>query len=156
MAYATHCFLLLYLFLFYLFKFAAQSLTLKRTTTTDQTPQQKNIVYGSIMAGGNVIIGDTTYINNYFAAQEVKISHRLTNNIPTNADHILGRDAVSGDNYDEKNIIKGSTIKAGGDFRLGDDVVSGNQNVQIVHNYFGNNLKTGEKIPPQYICSKTP
>ena len=54
---------------------------------------QKNIVYGSITAGGNVIVGDTTYINNYFAAQEVKIPHRLTNNIPTNADHILGRDA---------------------------------------------------------------
>jgi hypothetical protein len=29
---------------------------------------------------------------------------------------------TSGDDYDEKNIIKGSTIKAGGDFRLGDDV----------------------------------
>jgi tetratricopeptide (TPR) repeat protein len=54
-------------------------------------PNQKNIVQGNITAGGNVIIGDTTYINNYFAAQEVKIPHRLTNNIPTNADHILGR-----------------------------------------------------------------
>ena len=55
------CFLLLYLFLFYLFKFAAQSLTLKRTTTMDQTPQQKNIVYGTITAGGNVHIGDIIY-----------------------------------------------------------------------------------------------
>jgi NB-ARC domain len=57
----------------------------------NQTPNQKNIVNAPITAGGNVIIGDTTYINNYFAAQEVKIPHRLTNNIPTNADHILGR-----------------------------------------------------------------
>jgi hypothetical protein len=53
--------------------------------------QHKNIVNGIIIASGNVIIGDTTYINNYFAAQEVKIPHRLTNNIPTNAEHILGR-----------------------------------------------------------------
>lgn len=53
---------------------------------------QKNIVHGSITAGGNVHVGDylVTY-HNYFAAQEVKIPHRLTNNIPTNADHILGR-----------------------------------------------------------------
>ena len=39
--------------------------------------------------------------------------------------HIGDKGSFSGDNYDEKNIIKGSTIKAGGDFRLGDDVVSG-------------------------------
>jgi hypothetical protein len=55
------------------------------------TPNQKNINYGTIHAD-NVRIGDDyiTY-HNYFAAQEVKIPHRLTNNIPTNADHILGR-----------------------------------------------------------------
>ena len=68
--------------------------------------------------------------------------------------HIGDKGSFSGDAYDEKNIIKGSTIKAGGDFRLGDDVVSGNQNVHIVHNYFGNNPKTGEKIPPQYQSPK--
>lgn len=53
---------------------------------------QKNIVHGNITAGGDVRIGDDyiTY-HNYFAAQEVKIPHRLTNNIPTNADYILGR-----------------------------------------------------------------
>ena len=61
-----------------------------------QTPNQKNIVHGSITAGGNVRIGDISdeyirYNNNYFAAQEVQIPHRLTNNIPTNSDHILGR-----------------------------------------------------------------
>ena len=62
---------------------------------------------------------------------------------------------VADDKYDEKGIIKGSTIKAGGDFRLGDDVVSGNQNVQIVHNYFGNNAKVGDKTPPQYASLKS-
>ena len=57
-----------------------------------QIPNKKNIVNAPINAGGNVHIGDyfVTY-NNYFAAQKVKIPHRLTNNIPTNADHILGR-----------------------------------------------------------------
>ncbi len=52
----------------------------------------KNIVLGSITAGGDVIVGDTTYVNNYFAGEEVKIPHRLTNYIPTNAEYILGRD----------------------------------------------------------------
>lgn len=51
----------------------------------------KNIVQGNIIAGGNVIVGDTTYINNYFAGKEIRIPHRLTNYIPTNADYILGR-----------------------------------------------------------------
>lgn len=50
--------------------------------------------------------------------------------------HIGDKGNSSGDNYDQKNIIQGGTIKAGGDFRLGDDLVSGNENVQIVHNYF--------------------
>jgi hypothetical protein len=67
--------------------------------------------------------------------------------------HIGDKGTSSGDNYDEKNIVKGSTIKAGGDFRLGDDVISGNQNVQIVHNYFGNQ-KGSEKTPPQYQSLK--
>jgi tetratricopeptide (TPR) repeat protein len=58
----------------------------------NQTPNQKNIIENSlIQVTGNFHQGDVTYINNYFAAQEVKIPHRLTNNIPTNADHILGR-----------------------------------------------------------------
>lgn len=54
-------------------------------------------------------------------------------NVVTDADidvkgsvHIGDKGSSSGDNYDEKNIIKGGTIKAGGDFRLGDDVISGN------------------------------
>ena len=57
-------------------------------------PNQKNIVHGSITAGGNVHIGDylVTY-SNYFAAQEVNIPHCLTNYIPNNADYVLGREA---------------------------------------------------------------
>ncbi len=35
--------------------------------------------------------------------------------------HIGDKGRVSGDHYDEKNVIKGGTINAGGDFRLGDD-----------------------------------
>jgi hypothetical protein len=50
--------------------------------------------------------------------------------------HIGDKGIVANEIYDEKNIVKGSTIKAGGDFRLGDDVFSGNENVQIIHNYF--------------------
>ena len=59
-----------------------------------------------------------------------------------------------GDNYDKKNDIKGGTIKAGGDFRLGDDVVSGNQNAHIIHNYFGGG-KGQEKTPSQYQSLKS-
>ena len=59
--------------------------------------------------------------------------------------HIGDKGTSSGDNYDEKNVVKGSTIKAGGHFRLGDDVVSGNQNVQIVHNYGFDETKLEEK-----------
>lgn len=66
--------------------------------------------------------------------------------------HIGDKGNVSNDNYDEKNIIKGSTIKAGGDFRLGDDVFSGNEHVQIVHNYFGG--RNAPNIPPQYVSIK--
>lgn len=51
--------------------------------------------------------------------------------------HIGDKGNSSGDNYDQKNIIKGGTIKTGGDFRLGDDVVTGNENVHIVNNYYG-------------------
>lgn len=36
--------------------------------------------------------------------------------------HIGDKGSSSGDDYDEKNVIKSSTIKAGGDFRLGDDI----------------------------------
>ncbi len=49
----------------------------------------------------------------------------------------------SGDDYDQKNVIKGGTIKAGGDFRLGDDVIEGNQNVQVVHNYYSGSKDKG-------------
>ena len=36
--------------------------------------------------------------------------------------HIGDKGGSSGDGYDEKNVIKGGTIKSGGDFRLGDDM----------------------------------
>ena len=56
-----------------------------------ESPNQKNIVHGNITAGGNVHVGDyfVTYI---VETEEVKIPHRLTNYIPTNADYVLGRD----------------------------------------------------------------
>lgn len=34
--------------------------------------------------------------------------------------HIGDTGSSSGDNYEEKNAVKGSNIKAGGDFHLGD------------------------------------
>jgi len=36
--------------------------------------------------------------------------------------HIGDKGTSSGDNYDEKNVLKGGTITIGGDFRMGDDV----------------------------------
>jgi tetratricopeptide (TPR) repeat protein len=55
-----------------------------------QTPLQKNTIERSTLdVKGNLSIGDTTYIIN---EREIKIPHLLTNNIPSNADHILGRD----------------------------------------------------------------
>jgi hypothetical protein len=38
--------------------------------------------------------------------------------------HIGDKSNASGDNYIEKNILKGGTLKAGGDFHLGDDLDS--------------------------------
>lgn len=82
-------------------------------------------------------------------------------NVVTDADidvkgsvHIGDKGSSSGDNYDEKNIIKGGTIKAGGDFRLGDDVISGNQNVQIVHHHYGGS-KGQANTTPQYSDIKS-
>jgi len=79
-----------------------------------------------------------------------ELQKRRLKNVAMNADivargdvHIGDKGNSSSDHYDEKNIIKGGTIKAGGDFRLGDDVVSGNENVQIVHNYFGSSKGKG-------------
>ena len=39
--------------------------------------------------------------------------------------HIGDKGSASGEHYDEKNFIKGGSINAGGDFRLGDDVNGG-------------------------------
>ena len=48
--------------------------------------------------------------------------------------HIGDKGTSSGDNYDEKNVIKGGSIKAGGDFWLGDDIVQGNTIINNFHN----------------------
>jgi hypothetical protein len=48
--------------------------------------------------------------------------------------HIGDKGTSTGDNYDEKNVIKGGSIKAGGDFRLGDDIVQGNTIINNFHN----------------------
>ena len=40
----------------------------------------------------------------------------------TGSVHIGDKGSPSGDTYDKKNIIEDSSIKAGGDFRLGDDM----------------------------------
>ena len=54
------------------------------------TPHKKNVVENtSIQAGESIHIGDIIY---NFNGEAIKIPHLLTNNIPTNTDHILGRD----------------------------------------------------------------
>lgn len=54
-------------------------------------PNQKNIIADSdIHIGGNFHQGDVVY-NTYIQGQSITIPHHLTNNIPPNADHILGR-----------------------------------------------------------------
>lgn len=66
----------------------------------------------------------------------------------------LGDTGSSTDNnYDQKNILHGK-IKAKGDVRIGDDVVQGNQQVQIVHNYFGGG-KGSEKTSPEQPNKKS-
>jgi tetratricopeptide (TPR) repeat protein len=56
-------------------------------------PNQKNkIVHSDIHADGNLHVGDSTTYNNYFQGQKVTIPRHLTNSIPRNADHVLGRD----------------------------------------------------------------
>jgi hypothetical protein len=62
-----------------------------------QTPNQKNIIHGSITAGENVHIGDkiTHIINN----QKLQIPVRLTNFIPTDASHVVGRDDELAETY---------------------------------------------------------
>ena len=57
-------------------------------------PNQKNKIEGStIRVGQNAHFGDATTYNNYYQGQSVRIPHLLTNDVPVNADHILGRAA---------------------------------------------------------------
>ena len=51
--------------------------------------------------------------------------------------HIGNTGNAANSDVDEENTIKGSTITAGGDFRLGNDNISGKQ-VTINNNYYGN------------------
>jgi tetratricopeptide (TPR) repeat protein len=58
----------------------------------DKLPPSKNTITDSnIHAGRDVHIGDKITYNNYVQEQTVSIPRRLTNNIPSNAEHILGR-----------------------------------------------------------------
>jgi len=58
--------------------------------------------------------------------------------------HIGDTGSSADEGYDEKNIIKGSTIKAGGDFRLGDEVITGNKQVNITHNHYTASTQSGD------------
>ena len=54
------------------------------------TPNKKNVVdHSTLDIKGNLHIGDVTYIIN---EKTVTIPHLLTNNIPSNAERILGRE----------------------------------------------------------------
>ena len=59
-------------------------------TAMNNSPNKKNVVENAdVYAAGNIHIGDNiTYIIN---GEKIDIPYLLTNNIPSNADHILGR-----------------------------------------------------------------
>jgi hypothetical protein len=60
----------------------------------EQQPNEKNTIRDSTQsAGRDIHIGDKVYQNTYLPGQTVTIPFRLTNNIPPNADHVLGREA---------------------------------------------------------------
>jgi Effector-associated domain 11 len=45
-----------------------------------------------------------------------------------------------------KNIMQDSSIQAHGNVHLGDDIITGNQTVQVIHNYYGEKPK--ESVNP--------
>ena len=57
-----------------------------------QSPYKNTIAESDIRSGRDTHIGDVVYNNNYIQGQTVSIPHLLTNHIPSNADHILGRE----------------------------------------------------------------
>lgn len=63
-----------------------------------------------------------------------KVKNLLENtNVDVKGSVVIGDTGESsGDNYDEKNVVRGSTIKAGGDFRLGDQNTT--QNASKIYN----------------------
>jgi hypothetical protein len=58
----------------------------------------------------------------HYAVQKERLKNVVENsNIEVVGNVEIGdKQAGNGDHYDQKNVVKGSTIKAGGDFRLGD------------------------------------
>lgn len=75
-----------------------------------------------------------------FAVQRERLKNVLDNsNVEVQENiHIGDRGAASGDDHNQKNVIKDSTLKAGGDFRLGDDIVRAGGNVHVGDvNYYG-------------------
>lgn len=93
----------------------------------------KNLLIDSNVKAKNIFVGDTIKIQSV-ANRSLSISNKHKR-------------------FSEKNTISESEIKAD-NFRLGDDVVSGNQNVHIVHHHY-NNQKAAENTPPQYSSLKT-
>jgi len=114
------------------------------------------------------------------AAQRARIKNVVSNtDIDVEGDiHVGDKGSSPDDTYDEKNILKDSTVKAGGNFRLGDDVIAGNGQVHIVHNHFAHpkdaatttsptaspksalkarlaNGKTAEVIAQLLVCTET-
>jgi hypothetical protein len=94
-----------------------------------------------------------------FEAQKSRIKNVVEN---TDIDvqgsvHIGDRGNLYGEPYDQKNTIKGSTIKAGGDFRLGDDIVQAGGNVHLgdihYHGAIPADKPAGSPHPP--VIAKT-
>ncbi len=77
----------LFLFIFVLLK------TLAAYTMDEKIPHSKTEIADSdIKVGGNFQQAASIYNNTYIQGQTIAIPHLLTNHIPSNADHILGRE----------------------------------------------------------------
>lgn len=62
--------------------------------------------------------------------------------------HVGDQGQSSGEDYDQKNVIKGSTIKAGRDFRLGDDIVQAGGNIHYGDVHYHAPTPTGNSAAP--------
>ena len=101
-----------------------------KTTAKLEDPNKSIEVKKDIIQDKLEELKDNAQFQQELAAQLAAFEqHRARlKNVVTNANidvqgsvHIGDKGGVSGDLYGEKNIIKGGAIKAGGDFRLGDD-----------------------------------